>query len=132
MVKIRLKRGGAKKRPHYRVVAIDERVQRDGRALEYLGHYDPIREPAAIQLEHERIAHWVGQGAQLSHAVKALLRRARRRAAAAPAAPAAASAPPQAEPAQAELAEAAAPPESAAAATESAAAPESAAEGGES
>lgn len=129
MVKIRLKRGGAKKRPHYRVVAIDERVQRDGRALEYLGHYDPIREPAAIQLEHERIAHWVGQGAQLSHAVKALLRRARRRAAAAPAA---APAPPQAEPAQAELAEAAAPAESAAAATESAAAPESAAEGGES
>lgn len=125
MVKIRLKRGGAKKRPHYRVVAIDKRVQRDGRALEYLGHYDPIREPAAIQLEHERIAHWVGQGAQLSHAVKALLRRARRRAAATPAE---APAPPQAEtaqaePVQAELAEASAP-ESAAAAP--------AAEGGES
>ena len=111
MVKIRLKRGGAKKRPHYRVIAIDERVQRDGRALEYLGHYDPIREPAAIQLEHERIAHWVGQGAQLSHAVKALLRRARRRAAAAPPEPPAppeeAPAPAQAEPVQAELAEAA-------------------------
>jgi len=123
MVKIRLKRGGAKKRPHYRVIAIDERVQRDGRALEYLGHYDPIREPAAIQLKHERIAHWVGQGAQLSHAVKALLRRARRRAAAEPPAPAAeppapaaeAEAPAQAEPVQAELAEAAAPAESAAA-----------------
>jgi len=119
MVKIRLKRGGAKKRPHYRVIAIDERVQRDGRALEYLGHYDPIREPAAIQLKHERIAHWVGQGAQLSHAVKALLRRARRRAAAAPAEPAVAEAeaeaPAQAEPVQAELAEAAAPAESAAA-----------------
>ncbi|MDD9854023.1 MAG: 30S ribosomal protein S16 [Deltaproteobacteria bacterium] len=123
MVKIRLKRGGAKKRPHYRVIAIDERVQRDGRALEYLGHYDPIREPAAIQLEHERIAHWVGQGAQLSHAVKALLRRARRRAAAAPPEPPAppeeAPAPAQAEPVQAELAEAAA-------------APAPAAEGGES
>ncbi|MDD9827451.1 MAG: 30S ribosomal protein S16 [Deltaproteobacteria bacterium] len=123
MVKIRLKRGGAKKRPHYRVIAIDERVQRDGRALEYLGHYDPIREPAAIQLEHERIAHWVGQGAQLSHAVKALLRRARRRAAAAPPEPPAppeeAPAPAQAEPVQAELAEAAP-------------APAPAAEGGES
>ena len=68
MVKIRLKRGGAKKRPHYRVIAIDERARRDGRALEYLGRYNPITNPAEIELENERIEHWVGQGAQLSPA----------------------------------------------------------------
>ena len=78
MVKIRLKRGGAKKRPHYRVIAIDERARRDGRALEYLGTYNPVTNPAEIQLERERIEHWVGQGAQLSPAVKALLKRARK------------------------------------------------------
>ena len=83
MVKIRLKRGGAKKKPHYRVIAIDERARRDGRALEYLGTYDPIQNPAKISLENERIDHWVGQGAQLSPAVKALIKRARKQGAAA-------------------------------------------------
>lgn len=83
MVKIRLKRGGAKKKPHYRVIAIDERARRDGRALEYLGTYDPIQKPARIELERERIEHWVGQGARLSPAVKSLLKRSRKQQAAA-------------------------------------------------
>lgn len=76
MVKIRLMRAGAKKRPFYRVIAIDEREKRDGRALEFLGTYDPVPSPPHIQLRAERIASWRAKGAQLSPAVKSLLRRA--------------------------------------------------------
>ena len=75
MVKIRLKRFGAKKRPYYRVVAIDSRKPRDGRALEYLGTYNPMTEPAEIDLKRERIEHWVAQGAQLSSQMKTLFKR---------------------------------------------------------
>ena len=77
MVKIRLQRAGANKRPFYRVVAIDERRQRDGRALEFLGTYNPIAEPAEIKLRTERIEAWVAKGARLSDAVRALVRRSR-------------------------------------------------------
>ena len=87
MVKIRLLRAGAKKRPYYRVIAIDERRKRDGRALEFLGSYNPIAEPAEIKLATERIDAWRQQGAQLSPVVKALLKRAARQSAA-PATPA--------------------------------------------
>jgi len=75
MVKIRLQRLGAKKRPFYRLIAIDERRQRDGRALEFLGTYNPMTEPPQIHLERDRIAFWQGRGAQLSAAAKGLLRR---------------------------------------------------------
>ena len=75
MVKIRLKRFGAKKRPYYRVVAIDSRKPRDGRALEYLGTYNPMTEPSEIDLKRERIEHWVALGAQLSPQMKPLLKR---------------------------------------------------------
>ncbi len=75
MVKIRLLRAGAKKRPYYRVIAIDEREKRDGRALEFLGSYNPMVEPPEIKLERERIAAWQANGAQLTPAVKALVRR---------------------------------------------------------
>ncbi|MCH2410665.1 30S ribosomal protein S16 [Myxococcota bacterium] len=75
MVKIRLKRFGAKKRPYYRVVAIDSRKPRDGRALEYLGTYNPMTEPSEIDLKRERIEHWVALGAQLSPQMKTLLKR---------------------------------------------------------
>ena len=75
MVKIRLKRYGAKKRPYYRVVAIDSRKPRDGRALEYLGTYNPMTEPSEIDLKRERIEHWVALGAQLSPQMKTLLKR---------------------------------------------------------
>ena len=79
MVKIRLSRVGTKKRPFYRVVAIDQRKPRDGRPLEYLGTYDPGPDPEKVELKTERLEAWLAQGAQLSPTVRALLRRARRR-----------------------------------------------------
>jgi small subunit ribosomal protein S16 len=82
MVKIRLTRAGAKKRAFYRIIAIDERRQRDGRALEFLGTYDPTTKPESILLRTEALDAWVKKGAQLSPTVKSLMRRAGRRAAA--------------------------------------------------
>jgi small subunit ribosomal protein S16 len=86
MVKIRLQRAGAKKRPFYRVVAIDERRQRDGRALEFLGTYNPVSTPPQIALETEKIEAWRARGAVLSGAVRSLVRRSRKLAPAAAAA----------------------------------------------
>ena len=83
MVKIRLTRGGAKKRPHYRIVAIDERLQRDGRPLEFLGTYDPASKPEKFDIKVDRFDAWVANGAQPSPTVRSLLKRARKRAAAA-------------------------------------------------
>jgi small subunit ribosomal protein S16 len=83
MVKIRLTRQGAKKRPFYHIIAIDERRKRDGRPIEYLGTFDPKTDPEKILLRGEAIDAWVKKGAQLSPTVKSLLRRAHRRAAAA-------------------------------------------------
>ncbi len=77
MVKIRLSRGGAKKRPFYRIIAIDERRQTRGRALEFLGTYDPKPEQEVIDLKSDRINAWIGKGAQMSPAVRALVRRSR-------------------------------------------------------
>jgi small subunit ribosomal protein S16 len=87
MVKIRLQRGGAKKRPHYRIVAIDERRQRDGRALQFLGTYDPRRGPEAIRVDQEAIAAWVERGAQVSATVRSLVKQAKAHAPAAPSGP---------------------------------------------
>ena len=81
MVKIRLRRIGAKKRPFYRIVAIDQRRQRDGRALEFLGTYDPRPSQEVIQLRREAIDAWVAKGAQLSGTVRSLMKRASRAAA---------------------------------------------------
>jgi small subunit ribosomal protein S16 len=78
LVKIRLLRAGAKKRPFYRVIAIDERCKRDGRALEFLGTYDPLADPPAIRVRRDEIERWVSNGAQLTDSVRALLRRAPR------------------------------------------------------
>ena len=61
-VAIRLTRVGATKRPAYRVIAIDKRRSRDGRALEILGFYDPLTEPATVQLDTDRINAWIGKG----------------------------------------------------------------------
>lgn len=88
MVKIRLQRAGAKKRPFYRVVAIDERRQRDGRALEFLGTYDPTPAQEVLRLRTDAIEAWVAKGAQLSDSVRSLVKRARKQAPA-PEAPAA-------------------------------------------
>ena len=83
---------GATKRPSYRVIAIDSRRPRDGRALEILGFYDPLTDPATVHLNAERIRSWIGNGARPSETVTKLLRQAgldeRGEAAAAKAAPA--------------------------------------------
>ncbi len=83
-VRIRLTRVGATKRPAYRVIAIDQRRSRDGRALEILGYYDPLTEPATVQLQSDRISAWIGKGAQPSDTVARLMRQAEREAAAPP------------------------------------------------
>jgi small subunit ribosomal protein S16 len=83
-VAIRLTRVGATKRPAYRVIAIDKRRARDGRALEILGYYDPLTEPATVQLETEKIRAWIGKGAQPSETVVKLMAQAERAAAAGP------------------------------------------------
>lgn len=73
-VRIRLSRVGATKRPSYRVVAIDSRRPRDGRALEILGYYDPLTEPATVRIDAERLAAWVGKGALPSATVAKLIK----------------------------------------------------------
>jgi len=83
MVKIRLTRAGAKKRPFYRIIAIDERRRRDGRPLEMLGTYDPGRSEAPLSIELDAIDAWVAKGAQLSGTVASLVRKGRKQAAAA-------------------------------------------------
>jgi small subunit ribosomal protein S16 len=72
---------GATKRPAYRVIAIDKRRSRDGRALEILGYYDPLTEPATVHLETDRINAWIGKGAQPSETVVKLMRQAEQAAA---------------------------------------------------
>ena len=83
MVKIRLTRGGAKKHPHYRIIAIDERKPRDGRPLEYLGTYDPNLDPERLDVRLDRVEAWIANGARPSSTVKNLIKRLAARAAAA-------------------------------------------------
>jgi small subunit ribosomal protein S16 len=75
-VRIRLTRVGATKRPSYRVIAIDSRKPRDGRALEILGFYNPLTEPATVQLDADKLNAWIGKGAQPSETVVKLMRQA--------------------------------------------------------
>jgi small subunit ribosomal protein S16 len=75
MVKLRLTRQGAKKRPFYRIVAIDSREPTSGRPLEFLGTYDPCPEAERVHLESERIEAWIARGAQPSPTVRSLMRR---------------------------------------------------------
>jgi len=74
-VKIRLARGGAKKKPFYQIVVADERCPRDGRYIENIGQYDPLQEPAMISLKADRALAWLNQGAQPSDMVLQLLRK---------------------------------------------------------
>ncbi len=74
-MKIRLTRMGSKKRPFYRIVALDSATRRDGRALEYLGHYNPMVDPAEIKVDMDKVKHGP-TGAQPSDTVKALLKKA--------------------------------------------------------
>jgi len=71
---IRLARFGAKKKPFYRVVVIDKERARDSKAIEVVGQYNPLTEPATVKLQHDRIAHWTKNGAQPSDTVARLLK----------------------------------------------------------
>ena len=74
-VKIRLARHGAKKRPFYRIVVADSESPRDGRFLENVGTYNPLKEPAEVTLKSDRIEYWLGQGAIPTDTVKSLLKK---------------------------------------------------------
>ncbi len=76
MVKIRLRRMGAKKAPFYRIVVADSRSPRDGRCIEEIGTYDPLTEPATINVDVEKAQQWIKNGAQPTDTVKALLKKA--------------------------------------------------------
>ena len=75
MLTIRLARIGKKKKPFYRVVVIERTRPRDGRTRELVGTYDPLKKPAEIKLDGERIKYWIGQGAQPSDPVRSFLKR---------------------------------------------------------
>ena len=74
-VKIRLRRMGAKKAPFYRVVVADSRYPRDGRFIEEIGYYNPTTEPATVKIDAEAAKKWIGNGAQPTETVKALLKK---------------------------------------------------------
>ena len=76
MVRIRLRRMGAKKKPFYRIVVAEKRSPRNGRFIETIGTYDPLTQPETVSLQHDRAAHWLSVGAQPSEAVARLLRSA--------------------------------------------------------
>ena len=76
MVKIRLRRMGAKKEPYYRIVVADSRFPRDGRCIEEIGTYDPLTEPATITVDAEKAQQWIKNGARPTDTVKALLKKA--------------------------------------------------------
>ncbi|MBQ2891022.1 MAG: 30S ribosomal protein S16 [Clostridia bacterium] len=73
-VKIRLRRMGAKKSPFYRVVVADSRYPRDGRFIEQLGTYNPLTEPATVEVDAELVKKWIANGAQPTDTVKRLLK----------------------------------------------------------
>lgn len=75
MLMIRLARFGAKKKPSYRVVVIDKERARDSRAIEVVGLYNPVSQPPVVNLKHDRIAHWMKNGAQPSDTVHRLLKK---------------------------------------------------------
>ena len=75
MLTIRLSRVGTTKRPFYRVVVMESHTPRDGRFVESLGHYNPRTEPETVQVDHERVVHWIGKGARPSDTVRTLLAR---------------------------------------------------------
>ena len=79
MLKIRLRRMGAIRQPHFRIVVADARSPRDGRFIETLGHYNPITDPATIQVDVEKYEEWKRKGAQPTQAVASLVRQFNRR-----------------------------------------------------
>ncbi|GAB7082201.1 30S ribosomal protein S16 [Megalodesulfovibrio paquesii] len=77
-VKIRLTRMGSKKRPFYRIVAMDVESRRDGRALDILGFYNPMVSPAVVNMDQEKLAKWLDQGAEPTDTVKSLIKQAKK------------------------------------------------------
>ena len=75
MLAIRLSRTGSKKRPYFRIVVFDARRARDSRSVEVLGHYYPRNKPAVVEIDRERVDHWLKQGARPSDTVRTLLAR---------------------------------------------------------
>lgn len=74
-VRIRLTRMGAKKKPFYRIVAADSEAPRDGKFIDILGHYDPMKDPAIIKVDKGKIDSWLERGARISDSVKSLLKK---------------------------------------------------------
>ena len=75
-MKLRLTRMGSKKRPFYRIVAMNSETRRDGRALEYLGYYNPMVDPAEIKVDGDKVRAWLARGAEPTDTVRALLHKA--------------------------------------------------------
>jgi len=75
LVKIRLRRMGAKQHPFYRLVVADSRSPRDGRFIEHLGYYDPMKDPVEVKIDVDKVKLWLRQGAQPSEAARSLLKR---------------------------------------------------------
>jgi len=76
-VRLRLARMGRKKNPFYRIVAADQRAPRDGRFIERLGYYDPMKDPVDLKVDLERVDYWMGVGASPSETVASLIKKAR-------------------------------------------------------
>ena len=74
MLTIRLARIGKKKHPYYRVVVTEKTRPRNGRFVEVVGTYDPLKKPAAVQINNDRVEYWLGRGAQPSDTVRSLIR----------------------------------------------------------
>ena len=74
-VKIRLRRMGAKKNPFYRIVVADSRYPRDGRFIEEIGTYDPVKNPSVVKIDAEKAKAWISNGAQPTDTVKVLLKK---------------------------------------------------------
>jgi small subunit ribosomal protein S16 len=73
-LKIRLTRLGSKKRPFYRIIAVNSATRRDGRALDFLGYYNPMVDPAEIKVDKEKVQLWLDRGAQPTDTVRSLLK----------------------------------------------------------
>jgi len=74
-VRIRMTRMGAKKKPFYRIVAADSEAPRDGKFIEILGHYDPMKDPVVIKVDEDKVNSWMQKGARVSESVKSLLKK---------------------------------------------------------
>ncbi len=75
-VRLRLTRMGSKKKPFYRLVALDSETRRDGRALEYLGYYNPLQNPPEIKINMDKVKAWMDKGAKPTDTVRSLIKKA--------------------------------------------------------